>query len=142
MQTKKAEGFFLLSKKPYLHPFQTAAHYLTAIADASPAVVPTEQHKLSKSSVAAAKYRPSDPRVFDKKKFQLEPTLNVLGDYTPKVETVLGWMKITQADKSIPAFTHMLITDNLERAMRSADSIALWLAKLSTTDDESMPYMD
>lgn len=121
----------------YAFAAETAQHYLSAIRDASTSA-PVEPVTLPKSSVAMAKYRPSDPRIFDRKKFQLEPTLNVLGDYTPKVETVLGWMKITHADKTIPAFAHMLLADNLEHALRALDSFAQLLAKGNAEEDERM----
>ena len=42
------------------------------------------------------KFTPSnaDTRIFVEKTFQLSPTLNVLGDFTPKITTVFGWLGI------------------------------------------------
>ncbi|KAG2375191.1 hypothetical protein C9374_010195 [Naegleria lovaniensis] len=43
---------------------------------------------------------------------QLNPKLNVLGDLTPEVQTVLGWLGISES--IIPQVTHEGVTDTLE----------------------------
>ncbi|KYQ88378.1 hypothetical protein DLAC_11076 [Tieghemostelium lacteum] len=53
-------------------------------------------------------------RTFIEKKFQLSPTLNVLGDLTPKISTVFGWLGIKDINYTIPFYTHTGLTDNLE----------------------------
>jgi len=51
------------------------------------------------------------------KKFQLSPTLNVLGDFTPKVSTVFGWLGIKHINHTIPFYTHTGLTDSLEASL-------------------------
>lgn len=47
---------------------------------------------------------PKDLRIFVEKTFQLSPTLNVLGDFTPKITTVFGWLGIKDILCSFLAF--------------------------------------
>lgn len=49
---------------------------------------------------AHAHKKGEDTRVFVEKKFQLSPTLNVLGDFTPKVSTVFGWLGVCMRTNS------------------------------------------
>jgi len=56
----------------------------------------------------------ADNRVFIEKTFQLSPTLNVLGDFTPKITTVFGWLGIKDINHTIPYYTHIGLTDHLE----------------------------
>ncbi|KAF2070128.1 hypothetical protein CYY_008551, partial [Polysphondylium violaceum] len=56
-------------------------------------------------------------RIFIEKKFQLSPTLNVLGEFTPKITTVFGWLGIKDINYTIPFYTHIGLTDNLENVL-------------------------
>jgi len=56
-------------------------------------------------------------RIFIEKKFQLSPTLNVLGEFTPKITTVFGWLGIKDINYTIPFYTHIGLTDNLENIL-------------------------
>jgi len=58
-----------------------------------------------------------ESRIFVEKKFQLSPTLNVLGDFTPKVATVFGWLGIKDINHTIPYYTHIGLTDPLESTL-------------------------
>lgn len=60
-----------------------------------------------------------ETRIFVEKKFQLSPTLNVLGDFTPKVATVFGWLGIKDINHTIPYYTHIGLTDPLESTLES-----------------------
>ena len=48
-------------------------------------------------------------------KFQLEPAISVLGDFTPRVDTVLGWMGIEDHKNVIPRATHDYVTASMEQ---------------------------
>jgi hypothetical protein len=58
-----------------------------------------------------------DARVFEEMKFVLEPRISVLGDQTPKVSTVLGWIGISDYH-SIPTKLHTIVVDNIELLLK------------------------
>ncbi|EGG17318.1 hypothetical protein DFA_08311 [Cavenderia fasciculata] len=66
-------------------------------------------------------------RIFLEKKFQLSPTLNVLGELTPKITTVFGWLGIKDINHTIPYYTHIGLTDNLESVLLLLNSFSNFL---------------
>ena len=64
-----------------------------------------------------------DPRVFIEKKFVLEPRISVLGDQTPKVSTVLGWVGISD-HHLIPTKMQVLLIDNLEMVLKAVGFVS------------------
>lgn len=71
---------------------------------------------------ASSKPEPTKPkkskREFECLEFDLNPKLNVLGDMTPRVETVLNWLGIKDRHV-IPSATYNTITNALEIVMVS-----------------------
>lgn len=80
---------------------------------------------LSESSAIASEADKKEERVFIEKKFQLSPTLNVLGDFTPKVSTVFGWLGIKHINHTIPFYTHIGLTDSLEASLEVLRDVSL-----------------
>lgn len=64
-----------------------------------------------------------------KEKTVLNPKLNVLGDMTPEVETVLQWLGIKDQNV-IPRATHYGLTDPLEAILIACFSASEILDKL------------
>ena len=60
---------------------------------------------------------------------ELNPKLNVLGDMTPKVETVLGWLGINDKEL-IPRATHDALADTLETMLISCANASELIDKL------------
>jgi hypothetical protein len=66
----------------------------------------------------------------------LNPKLNVLGEMTPKVETVLGWLGI--ADKTlIPRMTHMALIDSMESLLISCHTASEAVERLLSEDSKT-----
>jgi hypothetical protein len=60
---------------------------------------------------------------------ELNPKLNVLGDMTPKVETVLNWLGIKDRNV-IPRATHSGLTDPLESLLIASYNLSVLMDKL------------
>ena len=71
-----------------------------------------------------------DLRRFLEKKWVLEPKLSVLGDQTPKVDTVLRWLGI-ENHEAIPKHLHIIGTDNLETVLKAISFLSLLLGERS-----------
>lgn len=77
-------------------------------------------------------------RVFVIKKFDFDPSVDVLGDFTPHISTVLGWLGIKDGATTIPKAIHN-ITDILELALTQTDKVSRIVTKQRTRWKNHMP---
>jgi hypothetical protein len=70
----------------------------------------------------------SPHRKFVIKKFDFDPSIDVLGDFTPRVATVLGWLGINNGEQTIPKALHN-VTDVLETTLTQAHSVSRLIAR-------------
>lgn len=70
-------------------------------------------------------------RVFLIKKFDFNPSVDVLGDFTPHISTVLGWLGIKDGSTTIPKTVHSL-TDILETALAETFKVSRIITKQRT----------
>lgn len=73
---------------------------------------------------------PPEP-VFIIKKFDFDPSVDVLGDFTPHISTVLGWLGIKDGATTIPKSVHTL-TDILELALSETYKVSRIITRQRT----------
>eukprot|EP00762_Andalucia_godoyi_P007350 ANDGO_01526.mRNA.1 Protein CSF1 len=81
---------------------------------------------------------PVDPHVYICRTFEMEPAISVLGDFTPRVETVLGYMGISDHRNVIPRATFEFLTLSLDSLLEAANQAS---DSLDSTFDPWMNYM-